>query len=61
MTAMNKVKVQKAAKPFKRIIDMLESLEISDGVPLRDAIPGLWPTVGDLRVLLREIGDAPPQ
>lgn len=41
-------------EPFKRLLAILEALpnKLPDDEPLRDVIPGLWPTVGDLRKLV---------
>lgn len=48
-----------AIKPFERLLGVLEALpnRLDDGIPLRDVIPGLWPTVGDLRELVRAHGE----
>lgn len=51
-----------AIKPFERLLGVLDALpsRVEDGVPLLDVIPGLWPTVGDLRELVRAYGETEP-
>lgn len=44
--------LEKALEPFERVASIIEPLNISDEKPLRDVIPGVWPTIGDLRRLL---------
>lgn len=39
-----------------RVIDALPE-RLPDDVPLRDAMPGAWPTVGDLRKMREEFED----
>lgn len=43
-----------AFKSLCRVIDALPD-RIPDDRPLRDAMPGIWPTVGDLRKLCAEL------
>lgn len=40
---------------FVNLLGILEALpqKLPDDLPLRDAIPALWPTIGDLRDLCR--------
>jgi hypothetical protein len=41
---------------FHRLGNVLDALptRLDDGRPLRDVMPGAWPTVGDLRKLCAE-------
>lgn len=47
------------AEAFIRLLRTIESLPrpVPNEMPLRDYIPGVWPTVGDLRALCGEIED----
>jgi hypothetical protein len=54
-----------AAGPFGRVANIIDALPPShrcdDDMPMRDAMPGEWPTVGELRRLrnaMRAIGRA---
>lgn len=40
---------------LRKVIDALPPPAISDETPLRDVMPGVWPTVGDLRMLCGEM------
>lgn len=39
--------------PFARVANIIDSLpsKPTDDVPLRDLLPGVWPTAGDIRKL----------
>ena len=41
---------------FRSLLAILEALpnRLPDDTPLRDVMPGVWPTVGDLRQLIKE-------
>lgn len=41
--------MREAVDPFIRAANILEPLGLSDDKPLRECLPGVWPTVGDLR------------
>ena len=43
-----------AIVPFRGLLGLIEALPyaVPDGQPLRELMPGIWPTVGDLRKLL---------
>lgn len=42
---------------FKRLCKVIDALpeRLPDELPLRDAMPGVWPTVGDLRKLVEQL------
>lgn len=42
---------------FRSLLGILEALpnRLSDDRPLREVMPGAWPTMGDLRRLISEI------
>ena len=44
-----------AGKPFVSVANIIDALpdshHVSDATPLRDVLPGVWPTVGELRKL----------
>lgn len=47
-----------AAAPFARIANILDELgdtTSESSTPLRNAVPGIWPTVGDIRRLRDEL------
>lgn len=48
-----------AGDPFRRVLGVIDALPSgvrpADGTPLRDVIPGTWPTLGELRALMRSI------
>lgn len=40
-----------AIEVFLRLYRMMQPLGLSDETPMRDFVPGVWPTYGDLRNL----------
>lgn len=42
---------------FRRLLEVLDALpfKLPDERPLREVIPGAWPTVGDLRELIKQM------
>lgn len=42
---------------FKALLQVLEALpnKLPDDKPLRDVMPGTWPSVGDLRELVKHL------
>ena len=44
---------------FERVLRLIEPLGVDDAKPLRDVIPGAWPSVGELRALLATSVDKP--
>ncbi len=46
-----------SAETFKSLCKVIDALpdRLPAETPLRDAMPGTWPTVGDLRRLILEI------
>ncbi len=50
-----------SAKTFAAVLEVIEALpeHTPDDVPLRSMMPGVWPTVGDLRRLVTSIKDEP--
>ena len=46
-----------ACDTFARAANVIDALpdRLSDDEPLRDVIPGIWPTLGDLRRLRDEL------
>lgn len=51
--------IRAAAKPFSGVLSMNEPLNLPDEMPLRDMLPGVWPTVGELRKLIAAIKGPP--
>jgi len=49
--------LREAADSFVRVHDLLEPLRLPDDTSLRDCLPGIWPTVGDLRRLVNAVRD----
>lgn len=49
-------KLHIALQPFSRVLAIHDALPAdwrpSDETPLRDILPGIWPTVSDLRMLI---------
>ncbi len=47
---------------FRSLLDVLDALpeRLPDETPLADVIPGVWPTVGDLRQLMRDVAELRP-
>lgn len=50
--------------PFRRVLSLIDSLsprfKPSDETPLREAMPGGWPTIGEFRSFLNSIQPPPP-
>lgn len=45
-------KLTDACDPFARVANIIDAAQdVSDDTPLRDVLPGIWPTVGDVRKL----------
>ncbi len=46
-----------ACDPFARAAGIVDALpdRLPDITPLRDCLPGIWPTLGDLRLLRAEM------
>ena len=42
-----------AADPFRRFVALIEPLGVSDSKPLSAVLPGLWPTLGELRAFVK--------
>ena len=51
--------VARAADPFMRLVRMNAPLNLADDRPLRDILPGVWPTWGDLKELIDAILSEP--
>ncbi len=51
--------LRKAVDPFDRVLKILDTLspanKPSDTLPLRSVLPGVWPTLGELRLLVEAI------
>ena len=43
---------EKIIEPFERLLAIQISPDLPDNKPLRDVMPGIWPTLGDLRRLV---------
>lgn len=43
---------EEPAGKFRSVLAINEPLDIPDDTPLRDILPGAWPTMGDLRRLV---------
>ncbi len=46
---------EKAAEPFIRLFNINAPLQPSNHTPLRDYMPGVWPTMRDLAVLVAAV------
>lgn len=50
--------------PFRRVLSLIDGLpptfKPSDETPLREAMPGGWPTIGEFRSFLNSIQPPPP-
>lgn len=59
---MNETELAKAIDPFRRVIAIIDALPQGhvpgDGEPLRNVLPGVWPTLGDLRTLVKAVKGA---
>jgi hypothetical protein len=44
-----------AAEPFLRVLRMMERLPIPSSCPLREVIPGEWPTWGEFKRLMEAV------
>ena len=44
-----------AVDPFRRVLNIIDAhpIKFLNDVPLRDLLPGEWPTLGDLRKLVK--------
>lgn len=51
-------KLLDATDTFERVYLINAPLNLADDLPVRDAIPGAWPTLGDLRLLLEAANEA---
>ncbi len=40
--------------PFKRVLALMEPLDMPDSKPLHEVMPWVWPTMGDLRRLVEK-------
>lgn len=47
--------LKEAIDPFVRVLNIINALprSVDDDEPLRNHLPGVWPTIGDLRKLIR--------
>lgn len=53
---MTKTKLFDLCDPFARAANIIDGAgTATDNTPLRDVLPGIWPTVGDLRRLRDEM------
>lgn len=54
---MKKNELKLVAQPFISLLAVIDKLNWSeekvDALPLRDFMPGVWPTVGELRALVK--------
>jgi hypothetical protein len=48
-----------AIDPFRRSVSIVEPLRLPDAYPARDAMAGIWPTLGELRKLVSLIEALP--
>jgi len=58
MTPSNAKSLLKLCDPFGRVANIIDSLPSrldNDETPLRELLPGIWPTLGDLRRLRDEM------
>lgn len=40
---------EKAKEQFKRVLNIVEPLNLPDDTPLARCLPGIWPTLGELK------------
>ena len=52
---MKNARIIDVCDPFARAANIIDPLGLDDDIPLREVLPGIWPTVGDLRKLRDEL------
>lgn len=57
MADQAKPDIGEAGGPFRAIIRVMEPLSIPDDKPLRDVLPGAWPTWGEFKAFMEAVND----
>lgn len=45
-----------ASAPFRSLLGVMKPLNLDDERPLRDVLPGVWPTWGEFKVMMKSMG-----